>query len=188
MGKVRITIRAVVAAVAALTCLFFSSMGAYGSPASRSADPGTAISAPSGFVCTGGFKGGNGDLSGPHAPRVTAVRVGHHGDYDRFVIQVSGTVMPSYRVTHHSTTFPLGTGTVKLKGTHGILVRLFPVNSSSYHGPSRIRPRFPVLKEARMIEYFEGHMNWWLGIKGTPCLRVAVFSSPIRLVVDIATK
>jgi hypothetical protein len=102
------------------------------------------------------------------------------------VIEVSGTVMPSYRVTHHSTTFPMGTGTVKVLGNHGVLVRLYPVNSTSYTGPGRFRPRFAVLREARMIEYFEAHMNWALGVSGVPCLRVAVFTSPTRLVVDVA--
>ena len=178
------------AALAAVTCLFFSSIAAFGSTAEGRAfgftDPGSAISAPAGFACSGGFKGGKGNISGPHAPRVTAVRVGHHGDYDRFVIEFSGAVMPGYRVTHHSTTFPLGTGSVTLKGTNGVFVRLFPVNSSSYQGSTRIRPPFPVLREARMVEYSEGHMNWGLGIRGTPCLRVAVFTAPIRLVVDVA--
>ena len=178
--------RAVKGLVTPAICLLFTSTVAVGSPIEiagfRPSNAGGAFSAPAGFVCSGGLAGGSRDVG----PKVTDVRVGHHGDYDRFVIQFSGAAMPRYRVTHHSTTFPTEMGTVTLKGTHGVFVRLFPVNSSSYHGPTRIRPRFPLLKEARMVEYFEGHMNWGLGIHGKPCLRVAVFKSPIRLIVDVA--
>ena len=180
----RRTIAIEVAGVAAAMCLF--SLTVVGAPAeARMPRP---LRAPAGFACSGGFAGGSTSVGGPGAggPRVTAVRVGRHGLYDRFVIQLSGTAMPRYRVTHHSTTFLLGIGSVTLAGTNGVLVRLFPVDASSYHGPQRFRPRFPVLREAQLVEYFEGHMNWGLGIRGRPCLRVAVFTSPTRLVVDVA--
>jgi hypothetical protein len=75
---------------------------------------------------------------------------------------------------------------VTVQGTSGLLIRIFPVNAMSFHRPTRLRPRFPILREARLVEYSEGHMNWGLGIRGTPCLRVAVFRSPTRLVVDVA--
>lgn len=184
------TTRTVVVAVAAATVLCSTMMTVVGSPAEggtlRSAASGRALGATAGFACTGGFTGGSRNVGGPEGPRVTAVRVGRHGVYDRFVIQFSGAAMPRYRVTRHSTTFPLEIGSVTLAGTHGVLVWLFPVNAFSYHGPQRIRPRFPVLRVARMVEYFEGYMQWGLGIRGRPCLRVAVFTSPTRLVVDVA--
>ena len=78
--------------------------------------------------------------------------------------------------------------TVTLSGTNGVLVVVHPVfNWTSYSGPFAFKPDFPVLREARQIENFEGYQQWALGIQGTPCLRVTTLASPPRLVVDVAT-
>lgn len=118
-----------------------------------------------------------------------AVRIGQHDGYDRFVIEFGGGV-PSYSVTpQSSTTFsrsPKG-DTVTLEGTSGVLVVVHSLtNWTSYSGPTSFHPQYPFLREAQLVENFEGYQQWALGVRGTACLKVAVYSSPNRLVVDIA--
>jgi len=46
---------------------------------------------------------------------------------------------------------------------------------------------FPVLKEARETEDFEGYVAWGLGLSKPTCMRVFTLSDPARLVVDLQT-
>lgn len=144
-----------------------------------------------------GFRCGNASGGVSHAPdwpitgpTVTAVRVGHHSSFDRFVLEFDGTV-PAFTVKRQSTpTFtldPKGTK-VTLRGTRGVLITLKPENWTAYRGPSRLLPMFAYLREARMVQNFEGTMQWGLGILGTPCLRVTTLTGPPRLVVDVTAK
>ena len=118
---------------------------------------------------------------------VVGVRVGQHDGYDRLVIEFSGPI-PSYNVQRRSgTTFtasPRGQA-VTLRGTNGVLVLLHPIFNWTDSGPSDFQPDYPVLREARLVENFEGYQQWALGIQGTPCLRVTTLTSPSRLVVDV---
>jgi hypothetical protein len=120
---------------------------------------------------------------------VTTVRVGQHDGYDRFVIEFGGGV-PNYSVTLQSNaTFvrsPRG-DQVTLEGTSGVLIVIHSVtNWTSYSGPTGFQPGYPYLRQAVQVENFEGYQQWALGVQGTPCLRVAMFTSPSRLVVDVA--
>ena len=75
---------------------------------------------------------------------------------------------------------------VTLSGTNGVLVVVHPVtNWTAYRGPVAFQPDYPVLREARQVENFEGYQQWALGIQGTPCLRVTTLTQPSRLVVDV---
>jgi hypothetical protein len=127
---------------------------------------------------------------GPAGPTVTAIRIGHHSDFDRFVMQFDGTV-PAYKITRQArpifTQDPKGT-VVRLKGNHGVLVTVKPENWTAYAGPTHIVPLLTFLREARMVQNFEGTMQWGLGILGNPCLRVSTLKGPPRLVVDVAAK
>ena len=124
-----------------------------------------------------------------HGSEVVAVRVGQHDGYDRLVIEFNGPI-PAYSVKGRSgtsfTDSPKGQ-TVTLSGTNGVLIVMHPiVNWTSYSGPFAFKPNFPILREARQIENFEGYQQWALGIQGTPCIRVTTLTSPFRLVVDVA--
>ncbi len=137
-----------------------------------------------GFTCADASGGSEQSGSG-----VVSVRVGQHDGYDRLVIEFSGPI-PSYKVQRRSgtsfTTSPRGQ-TVTLRGTNGVLVVIHPIlNWTSYSGPSAFQPDYPVLREARQVENFEGYQQWALGIQGSPCLRVTTLTSPSRLVVDVA--
>jgi hypothetical protein len=140
---------------------------------------------PAGFT-TGGASGG---LSATIV-NVTAVRVGAHPGYDRFVIEFSGAV-PSYTATPQSdsrfTLTPKG-GTVTLQGTNGVLITVQPINWTAYAGPTSLRPEFTYLREARLIQNFEGVQQWGLGVAGAAAVRVFTLTSPARLVVDVTAQ
>jgi hypothetical protein len=117
------------------------------------------------------------------------VRVGAHPGYDRFVLEFNGPV-PSYTVTPQSdsrfTLAPKGE-TVTLEGTNGVLITVQHINWTAYAGPTSLRPEFTYLREARLIQNFEGVQQWGLGIAGVAAVRVFTLASPARLVVDVTT-
>jgi hypothetical protein len=119
---------------------------------------------------------------------VSAVRVGQHDGYDRFVIEFAGGV-PHYTVTPQSsatfTRSPKG-DQVTLEGTSGVVITVHSViNWTAYSGPTALLPGYPYLRQAQLVENFEGYQQWALGIKGTACVRVVIYASPNRLVVDV---
>jgi hypothetical protein len=146
--------------------------------------PRPTLQLPPGFSCADASGGSEQMGSG-----VVSVRVGQHDGYDRLVIEFDGAI-PSYTVRRQSgTTFTESPRdrAVTLSGTNGVLVVIHPIfNWMSYRGPFAFQPNFPVLREARQMENFEGYQHWALGIQGTPCLRVTTLSAPSRLVVDVA--
>ena len=156
---------------------------------SPSAQPSASVIAsasptvPAGFVLSN-FSGG-----AVASSTVTAVRVGQHDGYDRFVIEFSGGV-PTYTVTRQSsstfTRSPRG-DLVTLDGNAGVLITVKMVtNWMAYAGPTSFKPGYPCLREALMAQNFEGVQQWALGVAGTPALRVFTMDSPSRLVVDVA--
>jgi hypothetical protein len=140
---------------------------------------------PAGFT-TGSVSGG----SSTAIVTVITVRDGAHPGYDRFVIEFSGAV-PSYAVTPQPnsqfTLTPKG-GTVMLEGTTGVLITVQHINWTAYAGPTSLRPEFTYLREARMIQNFEGVQQWGLGVAGIVAVRVLTLTSPARLVVDVTTQ
>jgi hypothetical protein len=75
---------------------------------------------------------------------------------------------------------------VTLAGTTGVLITVHSItNWTSFGGPTSFQPGYPFLREARMVQNFEGYQQWALGLQGTGCLRVTTMSSPNRLVVDM---
>lgn len=121
---------------------------------------------------------------------VVAVRVGAHDGYDRFVLEFSGA-LPSYTVKPQpSSTFTLSPRgvPVTLRGAAGVDVRVNPVtNWSAYIGPTDLRPGFITLQEARLVENFEAHQEWGLGVSSPVAFRVMELTGPTRLVVDVAS-
>jgi hypothetical protein len=104
------------------------------------------------------------------------------------VMEFSGSI-PNYTVKSQDspvfTLEPKGTK-VTLLGTAGVLVTVKPENWQAYNGPTGMKPGLPFLRQARMVQNFEGTMQWALGIQGSPCLQVTTLRSPPRLVVDVA--
>jgi hypothetical protein len=131
------------------------------------------------------------DVSGGTAGsvRLTAVRVGMQDGYDRFVLQFDSAV-PAYTVKRQAkpvfTQSPSGQQ-VTLSGTAGltVLMRSATGANDSYTGPLDFtNASYPVLKEAKELEDFEGTLTWGLGLGSAACFRVFTLKDPARLVID----
>jgi hypothetical protein len=118
-----------------------------------------------------------------------AARAAEQDGYDRFVLQLDG-IVPSYTVKRQARpVFNLGASgqTVTLSGTAGVLVGVFSATGNvTFTGSTDlIHPEFQVLKEARQVQDFEGHVQWGLGLAKPTCMRVFTLKDPARLVVDL---
>lgn len=151
-------------------------------PVTPPTPPGTNLPA---FACADARGGGAGIVG------VTAVRVDQHSGYDRFVMQFDSEV-PVYTVKRQAKPiFTQGASgqTITLSGTAGVLVTVKSASqSATYSGPTDFtQAGFPILKEARLTEDFEGTVSWGLGLGSPACMRVFTLVGPARLVVDFAT-
>jgi hypothetical protein len=149
-------------------------------PAVSPSPPGTNL--PD-FACADAAGGKTG------AANTITARVGEQYGYDRFVLQLDG-IVPTYTVKRQAKpVFTLGASgqTVTLSGTAGVLVSVFSATgNATYTGETDlIHPEFQVLKEARQVQDFEGHVQWALGLSQPTCMRVFTLSDPARLVVDL---
>ena len=151
-------------------------------PVAPPTPPGTNLPA---FACadTGGGQTGVANL--------TSARVAAQTGYDRFVLQFDQLV-PSYTVKRQpAPAFPLGGSgqTITLSGTSGVLVRVHSATgANTYTGPTDFtHNEYPVLKEARQTEDFEGYLSWGLGLGKAACMRTFTLTDPPRLVVDFST-
>jgi hypothetical protein len=120
-----------------------------------------------------------------------SARVAAQAGYDRFVLQFD-TLVPTYTVKRQPTpSFPLGASgqTITLSGTSGVLVRVHSATgANTYTGPTDFtHAEYPVLKEARQTEDFEGYVSWGLGLGKAACMRTFTLAEPPRLVVDFST-
>lgn len=151
-------------------------------PVTPPTPPGTNLPA---FACKDAT-GGSAGIVG-----VDAVRVDQHSGYDRFVLQFDSQV-PVFTVKRQAKpVFSQGASgqTITLSGTAGVLVTVHSASQSgTYSGPTDFtQAGFPVLKEARLTEDFEGTVAWGLGLGSPACMRVFTLASPARLVIDFVT-
>ncbi len=151
-------------------------------PVAPATPPGTNLPP---FACRDA-SGGSAGIVG-----VTAVRVDEQTGYDRFVIQFDSQV-PQYAVKRQAK--PVftqgGSGqTITLSGTSGVLVTLHSASqSATYSGPTDFsQAGFPVIKEARLTQDFEGTVSWGLGLGSPACMRAFTLVLPPRLVIDFAS-
>ncbi len=133
------------------------------------------------------------DVSGGKSgsANVTSVRLGEQTGFDRFVLQFDSQV-PTYTVKRQSkATFTLGASgqQVTLVGSVGVVITVRSASEAgSYSGPTDItHPEFAVLKEARVLQDFEGTLQWAIGLASPSCIRTFTLTDPSRLVVDFST-
>jgi len=122
---------------------------------------------------------------------VTGVRVAEQVGYDRFVMQFD-TRVPAYTVKRQAKPVFKGGGSgqsITLTGANGAIVQVHSATgASSYSGATDFKhPEFLVLKEARLIEDFEGYVSWGFGLSRPACMRAFTLSNPPRLVIDFKT-
>lgn len=129
---------------------------------------------------------------------VAAVRVAAHDGYDRVVFEFEDA-LPGYRVavTKRPVTADGSGDTVEVKGDALYEVRL--ENASLvrfqgdkvvpvYKGDKRVATRGEVVEEVVETGDFEGVVTWVIGARPVPeGVRVTTLSSPLRLVVDLAS-
>jgi hypothetical protein len=125
------------------------------------------------------------------AANVNAVRTGTHAGYDRLVVQFAGRQPGSIEITPQATASFLGAPSgqaTRVAGTLGVKVLLKVADMhSAYTGSRDFKTGYVGLREARVIEDFEGYVSLGLGVDGGNCYRAFVLQSPTRLVVDIQT-
>jgi hypothetical protein len=125
----------------------------------------------------------------PLSAFVDALRTGAHPGYDRLTIEFQNGQPGSIALTPQSgTTFvrsPRGDH-VTLAGSNGILVTLFSSDGhTAYGGPIDIKTGDSTLVEVRVIQDFEGYVQYALGISRPACYRASILTNPTRLVIDI---
>jgi hypothetical protein len=149
--------------------------------------PVTPPTPPGDNLATFACKDTNGGTPGVTV-NLTAVRVGQQSGYDRFVLEFDSAV-PIYTVKRQVkpvfTQSPSGMQ-VTLSGTSGVLVQIQKASgANTYSGALDFsQAGYPVLKEAKQLEDFEGSIAWGLGLGSAACIRVFTLKSPSRLVID----
>lgn len=120
-----------------------------------------------------------------HPIHITDVRVGHHPNFDRVVIDINGP-LPGYKVRYVQKVIQDGSGNVvPLRGRYFIQVSIWPT-STVHHSPQGTwTPLFPMLRQVKGAGDFEGMTNYGLGLAGKKGFRVFGLSQPRRLVIDV---
>ncbi len=132
------------------------------------------------------------DMSGGKTgtTNAVAVRTGEQAGFDRFVIQFDSQV-PAYTVKRQAkATFTQGASgqPITLVGSAGVLITLTGTSQDTYSGSTDItHPEFAILKEARVVQAFEGTVQWGIGLASPVCMRAFTLSDPARLVIDFST-
>jgi hypothetical protein len=157
-------------------------------PAATGTPPAATTPVPNGAALPGftcGVQTGGGATGGS----VTAVRAGPQSGYDRFVIELTGSVGQYQAKPQGNATFTQDASgqQVNLAGSAGLVVTLHDTSShGTYTGPTDLRPAGTAnLEEARQMGDFEGVVTWGLGLARPSCFRAFTLSGPSRLVVDV---
>ena len=132
------------------------------------------------------------DMSGGKTgtTNVIATRTGEQAGFDRFVIQFDSQV-PAYTIKRQAkATFTQGASgqPITLVGSAGVLITLKGASQDTYSGSTDItQPEFAILKEVRVVQAFEGTVQWGIGLASPVCMRAFTLSDPARLVIDFST-
>jgi hypothetical protein len=137
--------------------------------------------------------------SGPPPPAglLQAIRTGRHTDYDRLVLEFGGSSAPTHRMRYVDQVHQDPSDRqVPLRGTaflqvviHDATLDTSPRESDQskaqrYHGPSRLTPGLPLVKDVAVAGDFEGVLSFGVGLARPAGLRVQTLTAPARLVID----
>lgn len=126
----------------------------------------------------------------------TDIRTGAHDCFERVVIELGGTgTMPGYTVRYATGEITLGeTGDqyVDLRGDAELLVVvqswMGSMEDGSLWGEQQIFPtNVQHVLELRLVENWEGHMRWGVGLDRERAFRVSTLAAPPRIVIDIVS-
>jgi hypothetical protein len=126
------------------------------------------------------------------SPVVTAIRVGHHADFDRVVIQLSGRT-PGFDVKYVTNLHADPSDTiVNLLGPASLQFIVTPAagfkpsnGHSTLTTPERTKWRLDQVRETAVIGDFEGVFTLGVGLARRAPFRVLTLQHPTRIVVDI---
>ena len=141
------------------------------------------------YVCTA-----SAPITNPTPPLlayINAVRTGAHTGDDQLTVQFGNGQPSSIQLQPQTGTAfmisPSGQH-VTLTGQNGILVTIRGSDGhTSYTGSRDIKTGDRGLVEVRIVQDFEGVVQFALGIAGPACYRVEVLPNPVRLVIYIQT-
>jgi hypothetical protein len=157
-------------------------------PASQEELSAAPVASVTPFICTASKLS---VTSAPATANVSAVRTGTHAGYDRLVLEFAGRQPGSIEIKPQPTASFMGAPSgqpTKVAGTLGVKVLLNVADMHTVYSGSRdFKTGYVGLREARVIEDFEGYVSLGLGVNGSNCYRAFVLNSPTRLVVDIQT-
>jgi hypothetical protein len=204
MRPVRLVAACLLAAVAATGCTDGSGEPS-ATPASTAAPttpggptdttgPGTATTAAPRW--TTATKAGTNNPKVPEdMPMLTAIRTGSHDGYDRVVLQFRND-LPSWRVGYVDQVPSESGATVPLEGAASLFVQVDPAwahdldtppYAATYSGPRTLTPRYPTLRQVRLVDEFEGHLTFGVGLQRRVGFRVLELRGPPRLAIDVAS-
>jgi hypothetical protein len=156
--------------------------------------PGTATTAAPRW--TTATKAGTNNPKVPEdMPMLTAIRTGSHDGYDRVVLQFRND-LPSWRVGYVDQVPSESGATVPLEGAASLFVQVDPAwahdldtppYAATYTGPRTLTPRYPMLRQVRLVDEFEGHLTFGVGLQRRAGFRVLELRGPPRLAIDVAS-
>jgi hypothetical protein len=156
--------------------------------------PGTATTAAPRW--TTATKAGTNNPKVPEdMPMLTAIRTGSHDGYDRVVLQFRND-LPSWRVGYVDQVPSESGATVPLEGAASLFVQVDPAwahdldtppYAATYTGPRTLTPRYPTLRQVRLVDEFEGHLTFGVGLQRRAGFRVLELRGPPRLAIDVAS-
>ena len=126
------------------------------------------------------------------SPEFRTVRFGSHRGFDRVVFELGGGLI-GYFINYGKPPFQAEAGEeiIKVRGKAFVEIELYPVRSSNENIEANTKfvaqqnkLKMPLIREAKVVEWFEGELRLVIGLKRETPFRVQVLSNPTRLVVD----
>lgn len=128
--------------------------------------------------------------TGSGVARQLAARTGRHEEFDRLVLVFANRV-PGYTVRYfEEPPRQCGSGrVVEVAAPRTLEISLEPARAHNEAGhptvqERSIQPRLPMVRSARLICDFEGHVDWVVSLEERTPLRIFTLDSPARLVID----
>jgi len=128
-------------------------------------------------------------------PVLTAIRTGHHGAYDRLVLEFS-TGFGDASVGYASVIKEDPSDQVlQLQGNaylsvviQGAVATWNAVLHKPYSGPFTVTPNYPTLKQVSVSGDFEAVLSFGIGLDRIAGFRASRLTGPDRLVIDVANR
>lgn len=123
----------------------------------------------------------------------TGMRFGVHGDFDRLVIDLSGSGRPGWTAEYTETPIQQGSGReVDLAGNAALAIQIDGVmlpteeGAEPWEGPEELSPRSAgVVEQVIHGPLFEGTQQIFVGLTSAEPFRVFALEDPTRVVIDV---